>query len=255
VLAIAPCFAVGATARVTCSFSGPPANVLTVMSTGFSSEPVIRRQGDEIQVNDRGKPALTCAGPTPTVLNTDADEWHWVPYVMPRAGFAGLNLNPREGDTDVDVTASGGWSFIVANGGSGDDVIVPDSTARFDAPPARLAAAPVPLAIGGAGNDLLVAPGVGGVLWGRAGDDVLTGGAGRDTVDAGPGRDHITGGADEDSISGGPGRDVIFGGPGPDSIFADDRSRDTVDCGTGRDYVRTDRHDQFTRCEIVRHPG
>jgi Ca2+-binding RTX toxin-like protein len=190
-----------------------------------------------------------------TVVGTPgADEFQWVSD----GARAGLNLNPRSaGDRDVDVTVKGKRGYLVAKGGSGNDRIVP---APGDIGPNRGV-----FAVGGGGNDLLVAPAnsahtgdifAGAILQGRKGNDDLTGGRLGDLLYGGDGADRIMGTGGSDVIRGGRGSDLLSGGPGRDVINARDSwlhpSRDTVRCGAGRDRVIADRRDSLRGCEMIR---
>jgi hypothetical protein len=163
--------------------------------------------------------AVSGGGLFGTIVGTSrVDELHWGP------GDA-VNLNPRDsGDQDADATVRG-MLFLVVEGASGNDTIVP-------AP-----GAVVPdgaFSQGGRGNDLLIAP--------EGGGSILEGGDGNDTV---------TGGGSGDSLDGGRGRDLLSGGRGRDHIGVRDSRRDLVRCGAGRDRVRADRRDRLRGCELV----
>jgi hypothetical protein len=106
---------------------------------------------------------------------------------------------------------------------------------------------------GGAGNDIVAAPGAEAVtLDGGDGDDLLDAGTGDDLLSGGPGDDTLAGDAGDDRIDGGTGADRVDGGPGADAIVLRDRLADTATCGSARDTVRAEVLDQldFT-CERV----
>src|SRR4051794_17197269 len=63
-------FAADAQARVSCSFSGAPTNLLTVKVDGESDAQIYRRRS-EILVGDFLEPPKHCSGGVPTVFNTD----------------------------------------------------------------------------------------------------------------------------------------------------------------------------------------
>lgn len=69
-------------------------------------------------------------------------------------------------------------------------------------------------AIGGSGNDKIIASDVASKLVGGAGNDILIGGLGDDTLIGGPGNDTLHCGPGNDTLSGGPGADRIEFGPG-----------------------------------------
>jgi RTX calcium-binding nonapeptide repeat (4 copies) len=193
------------------------------------------RGASEIEVQFRGfEPLGTVVG----TRRADAFEWN-------RGGaHPGLNLNRRRGDTDVDVTVTGAFGFLVAEGAAGDDRIVPAHGAALSEEV---------WADGGPGDDLLIAhPRRGGVLGGGTGNDVLTGGSTFDELTGGAGNDRVVGAGGGDLIRGAPGRDLILAGPGPDRINSSDSHRDRVRCGEGRDRVTPDRRDRLRGCEVIR---
>lgn len=82
-------------------------------------------------------------------------------------------------------------------------------------------------AIGGSGDDLLIANNAGNTLSGEAGDDDLRGGAGNDT---------LIGGADNDRLSGAGGQDIIDAGTG-DDVATGGAANDQIDGGSGDDEL------------------
>ena len=64
-------------------------------------------------------------------------------------------------------------------------------------------------AVGGAGNDTLIASGDGNKLIGNGGNDSLAGGAGNDTLEGGDGDDQILSGNGDDLLTGGEGADTF----------------------------------------------
>jgi hypothetical protein len=89
--------------------------------------------------------------------------------VGPGRAHPGLNLNPSgAADQDVDVRTVGRFSFLVAYGGAGNDMIVPG--------PNPVADHEVVNAYGGGGDDLLAAP--------QNTNGVLIGGSGRTSLAA-----------------------------------------------------------------------
>jgi len=87
---------------------------------------------------------------------------------------------------------------VVADGGSGDDVL-----------------------IGGSGDDVLDGGDGDDVLEGRDGNDLLNGNGGDDEIDGGDGSDEIHGGKGADILSGGNQDDAIFGDDGDDTLHGD----------------------------------
>ena len=170
------------------------------------------------------------------IVGTPAgDEFHW----GPGGALAGLNLNPRSNDQDVDVTINGG--FLIAEGRGGNDTIIPQ--------PGALIRGGV-FSVGGPGNDLLGAPDrTRGILEGGPGNDVIIGSRYGDLLEGGSGNDLVSGFAGADDINGGRGKDRLSGGAGRDIIDARDTERDVVSCGTGRDRANADRRDLLRGCE------
>ena len=125
------------------------------------------------------------------------------------------------------------------------------------------------MAVGGAGDDVLVGTAADGdLLLGGEGSDELSGGDGIDALHGGPGVDTIDGGKGQDALVGGPGDDLLRGGPGGDTyVFgaADGGQADRVDeaPGAGVDVLSLDlrrdapiRADLSTRSGVVaRAPG
>ena len=120
---------------------------------------------------------------------------------------------------------------LIVETGDGDDTI-------------DLSAAPIGLAVGGAGNDLIIAASSSG----DAGDDELRGlsvaagqlrgGPGNDTIRAGSRGDRLFGGAGNDTLIGGVGPDSMFGGDGPcDDCPPEVTDDDTLRGGAGNDTL------------------
>jgi RTX calcium-binding nonapeptide repeat (4 copies) len=170
-----------------------------------------------------------------------ADEFHW----GPGGAHAGLNLNPDSaGDQDVDVTARGAITSLMARGGAGNDTIIPG--------PGAVAADGV-FSVGGQGNDRLIAPRRSdAILHGGPGEDAISGGRALDSLVGGAGNDHVAGGGGDDEINGGRGNNLLLGGRGRDSIRSRDGMRDRVSCGAGRYRTNADRRDRLRGCELKR---
>jgi hypothetical protein len=151
---------------------------------------------------------------------------------MSAGGVSGLNLNPGQGDDDVDIELPDpgkSEALFVADGGRGRDTIDVVGRPRV-----------LPLADGGAGDDTLLAQGAIGAI-----------------LDGGDGRDRIVGSRGLDLIAPGKGADRITASAGSDLIEAGrDRSQDRIDCGSGNDrIVRSDRIDRLRSCERVGRKG
>jgi len=284
-------FAPDAQARTSCSYAGPPTNVLTVTVSGESIG-VIKRKGLDITANEFLERPKPCSGGTPTVLNTDTISV----LVSPKA-FADVLLDggpfapgatpESEGASEIEIQFSGGslsdivgtprgdefhWGPGGANAGlnlnprtAGDkdvDVTTTGQDAFLVAQGAggndTITGAPGALgndgvfAEGGRGNDVLSTPqSTSGILDGGSGNDAIAGGRLGDMLDGGAGNDRVAGGGGPDAITGGPGKDRLLGGAGRDSIKSRDSRRDTVRCGPGRDRVTADRRDRVRGCERI----
>ncbi|MEL6234148.1 MAG: calcium-binding protein [Pseudomonadota bacterium] len=96
-------------------------------------------------------------------------------------------------------------------------------------------------AIGGSGDDVMIADHAGSWLFGGLGDDALTGNAFNDLLDGGQGADNMRGKAGDDLIRAGEDHDVVRDGVGDDVVYlgsGDDRfiwngGTDEVYGGTG----------------------
>jgi Ca2+-binding RTX toxin-like protein len=136
---------------------------------------------------------------------------------------SGVNLNPAE-DNDLDLVVtpeSRAEMIFVVNGGAGAD--------RIDA---LGAPALVMFALGGKGDDTLVAPPTGAILEGNSGSDRLIGSPVFDFIF--PGR----------------GADLVRAGGGSDDVrLSPDGIRDRIDCGSGNDLAfGADRFDRLRSC-------
>ena len=262
-----------AEARLSCAFSGPPQNLLTVTASGFGTDALIGRSGDRIIVRQFLGRTRTCSGDDPTVFNTDT-----IKVLLQRDGGGELRLGggpfapgatpEPEGESEIEVEFSG---RIVDPGVTGTPAadefqwgpagahpglnLNPNSANDSDVDVTLKGKYSFMVAAGAGGDDKIVpAPGFVGrsdglYSDGGKGDDLLiappTGGG---VLDGGPGDDRITGGrlrdyligeAGDDRLSGGGGDDLIEGGRGSDLIFG----------GPGPDYIKTG-HD--SRRDVVR---
>ena len=136
-------------------------------------------------------------------------------------------MNPHE------VFCPGIADTLIVEAGDGNDMI-------------DVSGAPSALALGDAGDDLIVAAlGAGGPgddeLRGIASAGRLRGGPGDDTISAGPAGGAIFGSDGDDTLVGGAGRDVIWGGEGPCgncAPVADDD--DVIRGGAGDDVLHVE---------------
>jgi len=134
-----------------------------------------------------------------------------------------VSSDPATGDIVVTAAgqapvtfSSGDVSTILFVGGAGDDMFINQS-----ALPA--------IALGGTGNDTLIAGSAASFLFGEDGNDVLVGGAGNDILIGGAGNDALAGQAGDDILVGGAGSDIVFGGAGSDTQFGGHDNGDGFD--------------------------
>ena len=245
-------------AAVTCSYSATDHLVQVSATDDFTK---LVRSGDAIQIDD-GHELITCAGGSPTVLNTDliqiahtgrsaaavdlgggplAPGFTLEPlgtaeielqYLAPtfvdiRGTTAAERLGFAAGganlDGDDDADVTGVFTTLLVEGRGGNDRIAAES--------GYTTAARLRILLGQGGRDALRATPDGSVLHGGNGNDRLSGG---------PGADNLTGGRGADRISGGAGRDLIR---------AIDGSPDRVSCGAGKDRAKVDGIDRVKACE------
>jgi len=115
-------------------------------------------------------------------------------------------------------------------------------------------------AVGGAGDDIMVAGYGPNDLRGGAGDDEIYGGPGDDFRVGDDGADSIFGEDGDDGVNGDYGDDILVGGAGSDNfdgnrgndtIYNADGFADNVNCGTGKlDDAEPDPLDTFQNCEL-----
>ncbi len=162
------------------------------------------------------------------------------------------------GNRTAPVTVTPGTGADDGEAGEGDDVGADIRRAVGGAGDDRLMAAggPAVMLEGGAGNDLLVGASGDDVLSGQAGDDTIRGGAGDDRLEGGAGRDVLSGERGDDRIlgsgfdrfvpadamssdvlDGGPGDDTLVGGPEADGISGG-VGRDVIEGGGGSDGIQ-----------------
>jgi Ca2+-binding RTX toxin-like protein len=84
------------------------------------------------------------------------------------------------------------------------------------------------IALGGAGNDILVGGRANDVLIGGDGDDILVGGRGNDTLVGGTGNDQLFGQQGKNTMMGGTGQDTFHraGAQGQNQVVDDDAQED-----------------------------
>lgn len=266
-LSIAP----AAQARVRCSHSGAPTNVLTVRATKDALG-VVRRRGDEILVReflDRPEP---CSGGTPTVLNTDTIK-------IVTDFFSTVDLNLRDGpfapgataepdgapEIEVEFRFRGLAGFGGATGTAGDDELewvsggahpalnLNPGGGDHDADVTMAGGYPVMMASGAEGNDKITpAPDahIPEFIFskGGRGNDFLVAPAVGSILEGGPGEDKLIGSRAHDDLAGGRGKDRVIGAGGLDWLNGG-RGRDLLVGGPGRDRINAvDSRRDLVRC-------
>ena len=250
-----------AEARTSCTYSGPPENLLTVTSDGNLAE--IARRGQRILVREYLERPKRCSGGVPTVLNTDTIR------VQLTGGFADLFLaggpfapgaTPEtEGASEIEVAFAGPDILATVNGTALADVwqwgpglelhaglnLNAGTAGDQDVDVTIRGSFASPEANGRGGNDSIVpAPGVrfpndGVFSVGGSGDDRLeathNGGG---LIEGGPGDDVLLGGRRGDDLEAGGGNDTIRGAGGGDRIIGGP-GRDLIRGGPGRDNIES----------------
>lgn len=252
---------------VSCSYAGPPRNVLTIKLKDADGE--LRRAGGQIIVATDHGSQVFCSGGTPTVRNTDTIRAKLGDFGTLELWLGNGLLEPgataeRDGHPEIEIVASGIDASIQVVGTPADETwqwgpgreqpglnLNAGRSGDRDVDVTITGAGSWISADAAAGNDRVGAGAAADMaadafahLSGGSGDDVLS--APRDS------EGEISGGPGDDTITGGPRRDDIYGDAGDDVIDVRDDARDTVDCGPGRDRVRADPRDLLRRCEIVR---
>ena len=255
-----------AQARTSCSYAGPPTNLLTMTTTSFFAEMV--RAGEEIVVGEQFGRRTRCRGGVPTVRNTDTIR------VLLRGNADGFELSlgggplapgatpEGEGESEIEVELKGRIFLAVVAGtpradefhwrpggthgalnvnprSAGDQDVDVTFLGRFGSLIAEGSGGndtiiPAPGAVvpggafsnGGRGDDLLIAP----LNPGRVpdGGSILDGRSGNDTVTGSTKFDILYGGAGRDRVAGRGGSDAVSGGLGRDLLLG----------GQGRDRIR-----------------
>jgi hypothetical protein len=197
-------------------FSGEDAAVFIELSRGLFAPGLTPDEDGSSEIEWE----VSGPGEVEMIGGREADHFRY----MRSGSKSGLNLNADE-DTDLDLVVSlesvEGLDFVT-NGGAGPDRIDAVGSPALNA-----------YAIGGPGDDTLVATRSGSILEGGSGSDRLIGSP---TVDL---------------LVPGRGEDLVRAGRGLDTIRLNkDGSRDRVNCGPGEDLsFGADRFDRLTSCE------
>jgi hypothetical protein len=271
-------FTPNAAARMRCSYTGPPENVLAV-TADMDALGQITRRGQEIVVREFLGRASPCRGGVPTVLNTDT-----------------IRVSSRGKDDSVDVLLGGGplapGATPETEGASEIEIEIefraaaslagvvgtrradefhwgpgfahhpglnlnPRESGDQDVDVTVRGRYVFLIAAGAAGSDT-IAPAPGGPFpndgvfsIGGPGDDrliaprnsggILEGGPGDDVLIGGS-RDLLYGGGGNDRLAAGDGRDQLIGGPG----------RDLLSGGRGRDHINAQDPKRETKRERVK---
>ena len=246
-----------------CSFEGPPANLLSITTSGGLSGGVwVRVREDDLLVRDDGGRALSCDGGDPTVLNTDAIS------VQARGAISffdialgGGRLAPgatpeTEGASEIEVQVDGAGAIVTVSGTAAADWfswvsegplvglnVDPGATGDQDADVIVTGLDAAIFAAGMGGADRITAdPGVAGnndlvFAEGGPGDDELVSPGSGASLFGGAGNDRLIGSRGDDWLSGGAGRDVLIGDSGAD-LLEPGAGRDVVRADAGRDVVK-----------------
>lgn len=244
----------GAQARITCAYTGPPANVMTV-TISASSEAIIRRRGDEIRTGvhepstGRIKGAGTpCTGGVPTVLNTDTLDVRFrgggypLLDVQLAAGPLAPGATPEAvGAPEIELQISGQGLAAQITGTRGDDEF------HWNTEGAGPGLNLNPLVANDVDADVVVSGGRDAAFLyasGDDGDDRILGepserGRGQASALGGGGADVLMAypGSEGGLLSGGFGADVIIGGRFADDINGDE-GNDRIEAGAGADTIR-----------------
>ena len=246
--------------RTSCSHAGAPTNILTVKVEGDSTGEIIRR-GRRIAVSGSDGSRRTCAGPTPTVRNTDT-----ISIVLVGVSFIDVDLSggpfapgvtpESEGAPEIEFHVSSDLGAAEIYGTEAADVWHwgPGGAAPgLNLNPGRAGDTDVDVITVGDEDDY-------DGLWanGAGGNDTIVGASGRllrgvVTADGGAGNDllraprlnhddivpayaELSGGAGDDVVTGAVTDDILEGGAGDDRVDGG-RGDDEIEGGAGRDRL------------------
>lgn len=274
-------------AAVTCAYSN---GHLQVDLTADNDVATVTRSGPAIRVADAfvgGGQAVTCAGGTATVTDTDSvaiaqnpDTEDQKLNIDLKNGAFGPGATPEADGTseiefqlkmnsDADLALIGTDApdtfliGLIAPAVVGINTNGAEAVPDFDI---QVTGTKDIAILGQGGADLIDGRGIPTTfgsrtflplesLSGGEGDDRLLTGGIQSQISGGDGRDSLSGSQGPDVLTGGRGRDTIFSGKGKDSVFAVDHKRDRIQCGGGRDHTVADPRDKLKRCETVTRTG
>jgi hemolysin type calcium-binding protein len=244
-----------ASASVSCSHSGPPANQLTAspfedpaIDLDFAAATVHR---DKAALLVNSGPGSRCAPPAGTLANTDTvlfDQQGLSFATFSLAGGPLVGGTPEpDGSSEIEVqffAEPDSLAYGIISGTRRADVW------RFGSQGGQLGASlsakrhsEFDALYSGTGEQL-------GNAEGRGGNDKLLG-SGAGSIGPWPILLFLQGGEGNDLLRGGAAADVLYGDQGRDRINSVDGVRDQVDCGAGRDRATVDRIDHVRKCEKV----
>lgn len=261
-----------ATKVVTFNFPGRPHDYDP--NTFDIKQPHIERNGDTILFKSSYNHALTCAGGTPTVHNTDRidltssgdvdvlltlelDRGPLAPGATDEGPGSEIEIDSTIPNIDVEITPSDTPEHFTF--GQTPDGVAANLNADEKGADVDLVLHDVELQ---RKHDFVFEVAEYSVGLENGGADVYSGAGGRGFTGpfpfdlllvGGVGKDKITGGAGSDTIYGGKNHDVLRGGDGNDRINSLGAQSDRVDCGEGHDRAESDDRDHVANCEVISH--
>lgn len=186
------------------TMNGGDANDVLVWNNGDNSDVMDGESGDDlVVVNGADGPGdefeVSANGD-----RTKFDRVNLIPFTLDIGTVEGLLINGLAGDDKLTIFDLTGvhLAAIVATGGSGMDTI--DASAKGTAVSL--------LAQGGSGDDILIGSAGVDLIFGEGGNDSLSGNAGNDNLNGGDGDDLLDGGDGIDILDGGDGTDTGVNG-------------------------------------------
>lgn len=178
-----------------------------VLSGGTPSDAYFRRDGENLVLYFRGRPA---------------DQLTFAAWFDPATGLARRGLVVDYGDGVPISLDAAALDLEVMKAGDADDVIHGNDAANIIS--------------GLGGDDIIRAGGGDDIVLGGDGADQIFGGAGNDDLSGGDGEDRLEGGADNDRLAGDAGNDHLFGQAGDDTMFGG-VGGDRLEGGDGIDHL------------------